>query len=117
VPSATLPPIKIWKEKNPLGYARLTHARLQLATLSQTLQIPVENLITPELVKRVCWQNPPSASSEYEGFVKDELEKMGARPWQIEQVTSIIAPCLSEIEPVLIPEPVEVESEPEAAGP
>ena len=117
VPSATLPPIKIWKEKNPLGYARLTHARLQLATLSGTLQIPVENLITPELVKRICWQNPPTQSSEYEGFVKGELEKMGARPWQIEQVTSIIAPCLSEIEPVLIPEPVESESEPEVAGP
>ena len=116
VPSASLPPIKIWKEKNPLGYARLTHARLQLATLSQTLQIPVENLITPELVKRICWQNPPTEISKYEGFVKGELEKMGARPWQIEQVSSIIAPCLSEIEPVVIPEPIEVESEPEVAA-
>lgn len=117
VPSANLPPIKIWKEKNPLGYARLTHARLQLATLSQTLQIPVENLITPDLVKRICWQNPPAVSSEYEDFVKGELEKMGARPWQIEQVASVIAPCLSQIEPVVIPEPVEAESEPEVAGP
>ncbi len=116
VPSASLPPIKIWKEKNPLGYARLTHARLQLATLSQTLQIPVENLITPELVKRICWQNPPTEISKYEGFVKGELEKMDARPWQIEQVSSIIAPCLSEIEPVVIPEPIEVESEPEVAA-
>ena len=116
VPSASLPPSKIWKEKNPLGYARLTHARLQLATLSQTLQIPVENLITPELVKRICWQNPPTEISKYEGFVKGELEKMGARPWQIEQVSSIIAPCLSEIEPVVIPEPIEVESEPEVAA-
>ena len=116
VPSASLPPIKIWKEKNPLGYARLTHARLQLATLSQTLQIPVENLITPELVKRICWQNPPTEISKYEGFVKGELEIMGARPWQIELVTSIIAPCLSEIEPVVIPEPVEVESEPDVAA-
>ena len=116
VPSASLPPIKIWKEKNPLGYARLTHARLQLATLSQTLQIPVENLITPELVKRICWQNPPTEISKYEGFVKGELEKLGARPWQIEQVTSIIAPCLSEIEPVVIPEPIEVESEPDVAA-
>lgn len=117
VPSANLPPIKIWKEKNPLGYARLTHARLQLGTLSQTLQIPVENLITPDLVKRICWQNPPAVSSEYEDFVKGELEKMGARPWQIEQVAAVIAPCLSQIEPVVIPEPVEAESEPEVAGP
>ena len=116
VPSASLPPIKIWKEKNPLGYARLTHARLQLATLSQALQIPVENLITPELVKRICWQNPPTEISKYEGFVKGELEIMGARPWQIELVTSIIAPCLSEIEPVVIPEPIEVESEPDVAA-
>ena len=38
---------------------------------------------------------------------------MGARAWQIEQVTSGIAAALSEIEPVVIAEPVEV-AEPES---
>lgn len=114
VASQSMPPIKIWKEKNPLGYARLTHVRAGLLALSQELQIPSENLITPEFVKRICWQTPPDSSSEYENFVQDELIKSGARPWQVEQVVGVIAPNLAATEPLIIAEPVEVEGETEA---
>ena len=113
VRSQNLPPIKIWKEKNPLGYARLTHARAALLELSFQLKVPTENLVTPELVRKICWPQPPALSSEHQSFVKNELVQMGARAWQIEQVTSGIAAALSEIEPVVIAEPVEV-AEPEA---
>lgn len=109
VPSQNLPPIKIWKEKNPLGYARLTHARAALLELSAQIKVPTENLVTPELVRKICWPQPPALSSEYQSFVKNELAKMGARPWQIEQVASAIASALAQIEPVVIPEPVEAE--------
>jgi ribonuclease D len=109
VPSQNLPPIKIWKEKNPLGYARLTHARAALLELSAQIKVPTENLVTPELVRKICWPQPPALSSEYQPFVKNELAKMGARPWQIEQVANAIASALGQIEPVVIPEPVEAE--------
>lgn len=109
VPSQNLPPIKIWKEKNPLGYARLTHARAALLELSAQIKVPTENLVTPELVRKICWPQPPALSSEYQSFVKNELAKMGARPWQIEQVASAIASALAQIEPVVIPEPAEAE--------
>ena len=113
VRSQNLPPIKIWKEKNPLGYARLTHARAALLELSLQLKVPTENLVTPELVRKICWPQPPALSSEHQSFVKNELVQMGARAWQIEQVTSGIAAALCEIEPVVIAEPVEV-AEPES---
>lgn len=115
VPSQSLPPIKIWKDRNPLGYARLTHARAALIELSAQIQIPTENLVTPELVRRICWQEPPTSNSEYEDFVIEQLNKTGARPWQIELVTPAISAALSQTEPLIIPEPVETEVEPETA--
>lgn len=113
--SQSMPPIKIWKEKNPLGYARLTHARAALIELSKQLQIPTENLITPDYVKRICWQEPPTNMSEYESFVAGELTRLGARGWQLEQVVSLIAPALSATEPVVVAESTEVENEPQVS--
>ena len=79
-----LPPIKIWKEKNPLGYARLTHARAALLELSLQLKVPTENLVTPELVRKICWSQPPALSSVHQSFVIIELVQMVARAWLIE---------------------------------
>ena len=113
VASQSLPPIKIWKDRNPLGYARLTHARAGLIELSAQIQIPTENLVTPEFIRKICWQDPPASNSDYENFVTEQLIKMGARPWQIELVTPSISSCLSQTQPLVVPEPVEAESEPE----
>jgi ribonuclease D len=115
VASQSLPPIKIWKDRNPLGYARLTHARAALIELSTQIQIPTENLVTPELVRKICWQQPPASSSEYENFVIEQLTSMGARPWQIELVTPAISASLPQTEPLIIPEPAEAEGEPDVA--
>ena len=103
-PSLTLPPLKIWKDKNPLGYARLTHARGKIASLSAELELPAENLITPELVRKICWELPPVEPSRYEEFVKCELKNLGARDWQVEQVASLIASALPETTPLITPE-------------
>jgi ribonuclease D len=111
VASHSMPPIRIWREKNPLGYARLTHTRAALIELSKQLQIPSENLITPEFVKRICWQEPPTMESDYENFVQNELTKLGARGWQVEQVVSVIAPHLGATEALVVPESVEPEIE------
>ena len=113
VASQSLPPIKIWKEKNPLGYARLTHARAALVELSKAIQIPTENLVTPELIRKICWQEPPTSSNDYESFVQSELTKMGARSWQIDQVSPLIAPALGQIEPLVVVEASEPEAAPE----
>jgi len=115
VASQSLPPIKIWKDRNPLGYARLTHSRAALIELSTQIQVPTENLVTPELVRKICWQQPPASSSEYENFVIEQLTSMGARPWQIELVTPAISASLPQTEPLIIPEPAEAEGEPEVA--
>ena len=46
--SDSLPPVKIWKVKFPLAYARVSHAKLRLGSIAEELSIPLENLISPE---------------------------------------------------------------------
>ena len=41
---------------------------------------------------------------------------MGARPWQIEQVSQVIASTLGAIEPVVVVEPPTAETEAEASA-
>jgi ribonuclease D len=112
----TLPPIKLWRDKFPEKYAPLSHARAAMEIIAQENEIPVENLITPEHVRRVCWK-PPTGATEVLSLqaVERALIELGARPWQINLVAPALALALLEKEPVPAPEaPTEVtESTPE----
>jgi len=96
--SDAMPPIKIWRERFPDKYAPLTHARFNLQVRAEELSIPLENMISPELVRRICWQ-PPHDS------VHDALLAMGARRWQAEIAAPILELALTEREPLELPEP------------
>jgi ribonuclease D len=100
--SDALPPVKVWREKYPLRYAALTHAKQNLLVRSQELELPLENLISPEYVRRICWNNPS-------GAVNVALSELGARGWQIEIVSPILEAALLEKEPLVIEEPVSTE--------
>ena len=102
-----LPPIKIWRERFPEKYAPLTHARFNLQLRAEELSIPLENMISPELVRRICWQ-PPETS------VHEALVALGARRWQAEIASPILEQALTEREPLEIAEPAAVaEASPE----
>ena len=94
--------MKIWKERAPLAYARLTHARFHLAERAGILRMPVENLISPELVRRVMW------ASEKEPDRLTDVTKMlregGAREWQIRESVESIKMALRESEPLVVEE-------------
>ena len=96
--SDAMPPIKIWRERFPEKYAPLSHARFNLQVRAEELSIPLENMISPELVRRICWQPPTSTVSE-------ALIAMGARHWQAEIASPILEKALTEREPLEIPEP------------
>jgi ribonuclease D len=105
----SLPPIKLWRDKFPEKYAPLSHARLRLEKISEENNIPVENLITPELVRRICW-NPPFGSTENLRVeeVQTQLLSLGARAWQVNLVGQAISEAL--LEKVAVPAPVEEEA-------
>ncbi len=106
----TLPPIKLWRDRFPEKFAPLSHARAGIDIIATAHQIPVENLISPEIIRRVCWQPPAASTQEYdEASVRAAMAALGARPWQIELVAPTVAHALLEREPLVIEEP-EVES-------
>ena len=89
------PPPRAWTEKDPVAAARLTQARSALQERAQELSVPVENLLTPDYVRRVLWQ-PPAAEPE---AVAEALRELGARPWQVELTASILAEAIRDHPP------------------
>ncbi|MGW2930543.1 HRDC domain-containing protein [Streptomyces sp. NPDC001156] len=86
------PPPRAWADKDPVAAARLTAARAAISALAEQLNMPQENLISPDTVRRVCWEPPKPADAE---SVAAALTGYGARPWQVEQVTPVLVAALS----------------------
>jgi ribonuclease D len=91
--SESLPPPRAWSDRNPDADARLKAARVAVTELSEQLSIPIENLLTPETLRRVAWTPPAEITAETVGA---ELARHGARAWQIEATSQIIAQAFVE---------------------
>ncbi|MCX5386307.1 ribonuclease D [Streptomyces sp. NBC_00083] len=87
------PPPRAWADKDPAAAARLSAARTAVTELAESLNMPQENLITPDTVRRVCWEPPGDRS---EAAVSEALAGHGARPWQIAQVTPLLSAALTD---------------------
>jgi ribonuclease D len=87
------PPASRWARRKPEAAARLEAARAGLAALSERLSVPTENLVTPEVVRRLCWDWQPSADTE--AAVEEFLRDAQARQWQRELVVPVLAAALT----------------------
>ncbi|MFE7120849.1 ribonuclease D, partial [Streptomyces sp. NPDC057654] len=85
------PPPRAWADKDPVAAARLSAARAGVSDLAERLNLPQENLITPDTVRRLCWEPPADPTPDAVAAV---LAGHGARPWQIEQVTPVLTEAL-----------------------
>jgi ribonuclease D len=85
------PPPNRWIDKDPAAAARLAAARAALNVLAQRHRLPVENLLQPELVRRLCWQPPDGAAPS---AVAEALHERGARRWQVELTTDVLSEAL-----------------------
>ncbi|GAB2971950.1 HRDC domain-containing protein [Frigoribacterium salinisoli] len=91
--SDALPPPRSWADKAPEADARYKAARPRVAAVAEGLDVPVENLLTPEHLRRVCWDAPsPSGPGE----VATALLRLGARPWQVRATAIEIAQAFVE---------------------
>ena len=82
-----------WHRRKPEAAKRLQTARAGLGTLSEQVGIPIENLVAPDLVRRLCWdwQDTADAQTRIEQLLRDG----GARPWQRELVVPVLADALT----------------------
>jgi ribonuclease D len=95
LPDSELPALKLpvtgppaprnWEARNPQAWRRLEYARSQLSTIASDLALPVENLMTPDTIRRVLWTPPESPSK-----LVETLYEFGARTWQVEIVEPVL---------------------------
>jgi ribonuclease D len=92
LPPTGPPPPRAWADKDPDAAERLGAARAAVTARAEELNLPQENLITPDTVRRVCWE-PPAEPTE--AAVADALRAHGAREWQIAQTAPLLAVALA----------------------
>ena len=83
-----IPSHRSWEKRFPAAHARLEVIRPKLVELAAELSLPVENLLTPDYLRRVCF--------EPQEDVKSHLAGLGARRWQIELVADLIRAGLAQ---------------------
>jgi ribonuclease D len=88
IPSDSPPPPRAWADRNPDADARLKAARPFVEARAEELRMPTENLLTPDLLRRVAWQPPAVIDAASIGTA---LLELGARDWQIAQTAQLIA--------------------------
>ena len=92
MPASGPPPPRSWPDRDPDAYARLAAARSGLADVADARSLPVENLLAPDTVRRLCWTPPEPVTPE---AVRAALEAAGARPWQIDRSLPVLLDALA----------------------
>ncbi|WP_245885740.1 HRDC domain-containing protein [Xylanimonas oleitrophica] len=89
------PQPRTWADRDPVAARRLTAARELVAARSAELDVPVENLLQPEALRRLCWTPPEPATAE---TVAEFLRGRGARPWQVELLAAPLAKAFADLD-------------------
>lgn len=99
------PPPRAWADRDPLAAARLSTARVGMKGLAEQHNLPVENLLTPDYVRRLMWEPPfpEEADGSLEELVAARLGELGARPWQVELTCEVLAQAIRSPGPVTDP--------------
>jgi ribonuclease D len=92
LPTEGPPPPRVWADRDPPAAARLARARQGIAAVAAEHTLPVENLLSPDIMRRLSWAPPEPAD---EPAVRAFLAERGARPWQIEFTAPVLTAALA----------------------
>ena len=97
--SRDLPPLKLphtgipnhrnWPNRFPEADTRLQALKQVMSEIALALEVPAENVLQPDMMRRVAW--------EPEENIAEQLEKLGARKWQVEAVSEAFSAALSAL--------------------
>ena len=87
------PPVRAWADRNPVAAARLSQVRDRLGTFGEEHGVPLENLVTPESLRRLIW-NAPNVWDE--SLIREQLASYGARPWQVDAVAPLVVQAVMD---------------------
>jgi ribonuclease D len=89
------PAPRAWAERDPVAAERLVLARDGMTQLSEEHDVPAENLLSPDTVRRVMWE--PAGTDV--PAISDQLRRLGAREWQITLTAPMLADAVRSAEP------------------
>ncbi|AUI52353.1 HRDC domain-containing protein [Arthrobacter crystallopoietes] len=113
MPTNAPPPPRVWADKDPAAAARLQTAKPRLAALAEELQMPVENLLTPDYLRRIAWRPPTPVTA---GSIAEALRDLGARNWQRELAVPVITEAFLHPEPLAERKPKADEADPKTGS-
>jgi ribonuclease D len=93
LPATGIPNHRTWATRFPEADARLRAVRPAVAALAEKLEVPVENLLTPDYLRQVCFSPPETVTAE---SIAQHLSQIGARQWQIDLVADVITKALND---------------------
>jgi len=96
------PPPRVWADRDPEAAARLATARPLLQEKAEQLNLPLENLLTPDYLRRVAWRPPAEVTVD---SIAAELRALGARAWQVDLTAPLIAGAFLDPQPLPAKEP------------
>jgi ribonuclease D len=89
------PTPRAWAERDPVAARRLDLARPAMTKLANELDLPVENLLTPDHLRRTLWTPPPVREpDQLTEAVKEQLAGYGARPWQVDLAAPVLVSAI-----------------------
>lgn len=96
-PSSDGPPQpRLWADRDPQAAHRLTAAREVVTGLAERHHLPVENLLQPDALRRLCWTPPAEITPD---SVSEFLRGRGAREWQLALTAGPLAAALTSTPP------------------
>ena len=78
-----------WQSRHPEAFAKLEAIRTEISHLAEELNLPAENLIAPEVIRRAVWFKPKNLTALEQIFDENRV-----RSWQRDHVRKLIAQTL-----------------------
>jgi ribonuclease D len=91
------PPAHRWAERDRDAADRLIRLKAMISDTAARLQLPAENLVQPDVVRRLAWTPPETVDAESVG---QQLRELGARPWQVALTAEPLATALEAGSPI-----------------
>ena len=110
------PPARAWADRDKPAAARLSAARAAVAAIADEHAIPVENLLSPDSLRRLCWTPPWTDDAAADPIAaRTMLTNLGAREWQCALVVTPVCKAISRAARAGVTPPPEPQPAPEGS--
>jgi ribonuclease D len=93
------PQPRAWADRDEVAARRLDFARAGITKMAEANNLPPENLLQPDAMRRLLWEPPTTRDpGDLLDDVVARLQWSGARPWQIAMTASLLTDAILSAE-------------------